>query len=385
MSSIIYTLKILIELSLIVITFVFSLKRFLGSHKLYSISQILLITYIVYIVTNAIVITGFQPVTLQWLIRLITFYMVVYNFVKYDRQEDDFHIEYFYTNLSILHAILWIISMFNIEYSFAFSYDRSFARLGGIIIHPSTLSIMSGMLIIIGIYFKFYKKRDENIDILNIILGIVSLIQTYGRVGICIVLIMSFIYIFRYMRRYTKYIIVSIAPLLIIFILFVLITNNNIIEQMIYIVSRGKGITDIVSLNGRKDMWIYFISDILQSDRILMGYGFNTIENIIQLSGQSFSEYAVSTENAYINILLELGSIGITIYTLIITCYFIEFKKGYLKTELNKQRYILNNIIMIILLIDALFLPSFGGLPRLHTFLLMYTLMINTKYYSQKN
>ena len=381
-------LKTLLEFLICIASFIFSIKYFIRMHKIYSIAQFSILIYILYILINNILKNRFGINSLYWWFKYITLYMLIYNFMNKSSKEKDknFNIKYIYIILSVMHSIMWIYSLFGIENVFTLTTVSQTYRFGGIIVHPSTMSVLSSLLLILSIYFKYvctcYSNRYNN---LNIMISLVSLIATYGRIGIIIGMTLSLI-LYINLSKANKKIYLYINIPLVMILLFLLIMNSPENKYwMLKILSRNSGIKDIISLNGRTEIWGYFLNDIIKKNNIIFGYGFNNISLMITNSGLLFSEYAYSMENAYLNIYMELGIIGLYLFFMIIFSYIYELMYNLKYKKYLKKQLLLNIILMLILLTEGMFVPSFGGLPRIQTFIFISIIMINVTYFSDTN
>lgn len=378
-------LKSVIEIGIVIGSFVFSIKFFLKNHKIYTVSQLNLIIYLLYILFNTILLNKFNYSSLFWAFKFLILYIIVYNFVKRASNEDniDFFYKWIYITISILHCIMWIYALIDLKSVFTITTVNQTYRFGGIIIHPSTMSILSSIMLILAIYFKFYRNENYKFHNLNILVSCISLIATYGRVGIFVGIFLSYIYYIRQTNKNKKYILISIVPLFIMLFLLIILTSPQMKTYMINIISRNSGIKDIISFNGRYEIWRYFFNDIVSNNKLIIGYGFGNISSIINESSQTFSKYAFSMENAYLNILVELGVLGICLFSTILINTFIDFIKGRNLFPMYKDQLLLSFLLLLVILLEGLFVPSFGGLPRIQSFILITIILINTSYCSK--
>ena len=226
------------------------------------------------------------------------------------------------------------------------------ARLGGYIMNPNELGMLCGLGISCLIFDLYRKKRKWYVLIKIFIIGY-ALILTKSRSSLVGLLIIIFFHLQRSDNKLLKLgIYVGIAAVIPI-----------AVQKLIM---RKGGIDDILSMTGRMPFWTSLINEGLPREPLL-GFGFMRIDYKDTFSSVH-SYTAHMTHNTFIQVLMNLGFIGLTIalFQLFFTI------RGFTKEEQEKKLMLLG--ILIPVLINSF--TEFGIFGESNYSILFYQLLI---------
>lgn len=219
--------------------------------------------------------------------------------------------------------------------------ERSSPRLVGPLSDPNIFSFYC----IIILFYIFTKTNKNTFDKINLILTTTAVVLSLSRGGwLAITVAGSYWYFYNsliqfkkltFEKKLFKAIIVAILTFLGVFIL--LIENNSIRELLI---NRFKNISQG---SGRSEIWVNAIN--IWQENPIFGIG---LGNFRPYSDEMFNR-AVHVHNTFLEILVELGLIGILLYC---TWHLIIFITCIKLTKKNKkyQFLILSYIAMILMM-----------------------------------
>ncbi len=222
------------------------------------------------------------------------------------------------------------------------------------------------IFIVISFLDMLFKKKNKKIYIILFLLGLLALILT-GKRGMliftCITVFLIYIFLsLNDLKHFYKYILIFIISIGGIIILLKNIPQTSIIMNKFLFLSRDNDI-----LNGRQELWNKSMQ-IFDNNKFT-GIGIGTIADII-------GDYS---HNVYIQIMAEIGIIGIFLYILAVfkslECSIKKLKKYNSEIEAKRKKiyYILFSISMQTIFI---FYSCTGNPLYSHIFLMPYLLSI---------
>lgn len=282
----------------------------------------------------------FEQSILQYLMYFTTFVFVLFIYLTSKTVSIN-------NILSITLPLVIIIFIFGIVLDYPmfwrYTYSDNYSRLGGIILNPNELGMLSSISAIIC-YDKF--NRKSNIYLLFFCVSLVTLYYTYSRSSM-IALTIALIF---YSIKNKKYLNIISAVIICLF-LFKDIFN--------IILPRSEVISDVVTLTGRSEIWITAITKIIP-DNFFFGTGFQNFP------GTNYGIAALMAHNTFIQLFVGSG-------------FFIFLAGLYLvKLVLNNQSGVFY-LIFIILLINSLTEFGFYG-PFNHSVFLFIFLLFKSKH-----
>lgn len=229
------------------------------------------------------------------------------------------------------------------------------ARLGGYLMNPNEL----GMLAVIGIaglIFDIYRNHNRWFTVLKIIILFYALIATGSRSS----LIGAFLIVGFHIKQSTN---VKLKILIVAAMIFVM-------PYTVYKVVLKDGDTDrieeVLSMTGRLPFWKGLIFEGLPREPLL-GFGFMRIDYTEYF--QSTHTYAAKmTHNTFLQVLMNLGFIGLTIIIFQIIFTFISISKE------NKEKKLMLYSMLIPLFINSF--TEFGIFGESNYGILFYQLII---------
>ena len=213
----------------------------------------------------------------------------------------------------LLISIGFLIGIFvNGDLFYRQTHDGVISRLGGFIINPNEL----GMLAVLGAVMGFVElldKRPKSINALVIIACVIVLLLTQSRSSLSAFLLIVGIYILRTGNLkvifFSSFTAVLLLPILI---------------QTI-VVKQGD-MQEVMSLTGRMPFWTDLIAEGFPK-RPLLGFGFMCIsEGDYFYSTHAYA--AKMTHNTFIQVLLNLGLVGVFVCLLQMTATFATIVKS---------------------------------------------------------
>lgn len=174
------------------------------------------------------------------------------------------------------------------------------ARLGGIIMNPNELGMLAGVGIACLI-FDLYRFNNKTFTIIKILVIFYALFMTGSRSSLIGVLLIIFFHINQTKRQGLKLAIMGM----------VLLVMPFVINQIILKGGDKERLEEILTLTGRLPFWQALITEGLPREPLL-GFGFMRID--YKEFFQSTHTYpGKMTHNTFMQVLMNLGFIGITI------------------------------------------------------------------------
>lgn len=228
------------------------------------------------------------------------------------------------------------------------------ARLGGFLMNPNELGMLCG-LGVAGLIFDFYRRHNMVWTVIKLLILFYGLFETGSRSS----LIGAFLIIAFHLNQFNNLkmkvaiitIIMSVAPIAI---------NKIILKD-----GDPERLEEIMTMTGRLPFWTALINEGLPREPLL-GFGFMRID--YTESFQSANTYAGKmTHNTFMQVLLNLGFIGLTIVVFQMIFTFRGIKK-----ESNEVRLMLY-CMLIPLIINSL--TEFGIFGESNYGILFYQLI----------
>jgi exopolysaccharide production protein ExoQ len=197
-----------------------------------------------------------------------------------------------------IHSLWFIVgSILDPDFYYRTTHGGTVARLGGLIINPNEL----GLLSLMGIgcaYIELLNNKNKKFQIVNILTMITVLLMTQSRSSLISFFILSAIYLFLTNNYYIKFSAIIIA------ILVTPILFNTIIIK-------DGDFEEVASFTGRKEFWADLVNEGFP-ERPILGRGFMSIaENKWNNNYESTHSYTASMcHNTYVEVLTNLGLVG---------------------------------------------------------------------------
>lgn len=206
------------------------------------------------------------------------------------------------------------------------------ARLGGIIMNPNELGMLAGVGIACLI-FDLYRFKNKTFTIIKILIIFYALFMTGSRSSLIGVLLIIFFHINQTKRQGLKMAIIGA----------VLLVMPFAINQIILKGGDKERLEEILTLTGRLPFWQALITEGLPREPLL-GFGFMRID--YKEFFQSTHTYpGKMTHNTFMQVLMNLGFIGITI--VLFQVFFTI--KGFFNEDKENKLMLLGNLIPIII------------------------------------
>ena len=223
-----------------------------------------------------------------------------------------------------------------------YTYSDNYMRLGGMILNPNELGMLSSISAIICFY-KF--NRKSYIYLLFFFISLFTLYYTYSRSS----MIASVIVLVLYNIKNKKHLNIISALSVCVFFM------EDILKV---ILPRSEAISDVATLTGRSEIWITSITKIIP-DNFFFGTGFQNFPGI------DYGIEAIMAHNTFIQLFVGSG-----IFVFLAGLYLV-------KLVLNNQSGIFY-LITIILLINSMTEFGFYG-PFNHSVYLFIFILFKTK------
>ncbi|MDX2172770.1 MAG: O-antigen ligase family protein [Bacteroidota bacterium] len=206
------------------------------------------------------------------------------------------------------------------------------ARLGGYIMNPNELGMLSGVGVACLI-FDIYRDQNKVLTIIKLLIIFYALYMTGSRSSLIGALLIIFFHINQSKNKNLKYAI----------IIGMLIITPIAINKIIFKDGDSSRIEEVMSMTGRLPFWTALISEGLPREPLL-GFGFMRID---------YKEYFQSTHtypgkmthNTFMQVLMNLGFIG---FTIVLFQLFFTIK-GFLKEEKEKKLMLIGILIPVII------------------------------------
>jgi O-antigen ligase len=206
-------------------------------------------------------------------------------------------------------AIVWLVLPFasSLAYCSEDAAPGSAPRLGGVVIHPGDLALLSSIVFFHTLLFFGGWHR-----IFGCGLALLTLSLTYGRGAQIVFLISLFVYLI-FLSKKTALQWVSIGLLL-------ATAGSGLMFQdnLVKYISRGQSVSDVSSLSDRTVVWQASLSAITQ--RPLLGYGFIIgARNALRDQWHSTHWIPPHAHNEYLQAMLSGGAVALAI---VVVLYF---------------------------------------------------------------
>jgi exopolysaccharide production protein ExoQ len=229
------------------------------------------------------------------------------------------------------------------------------ARLGGIIMNPNELGMLAGVGIACLI-FDLYRFKNKTFTIIKILVIFYALFMTGSRSSLIGVLLIVFFHINQTKRQGLKLAIIGM----------VLLVMPFAINQIILKGGDKERLEEILTLTGRLPFWQALITEGLPREPLL-GFGFMRID--YKEFFQSTHTYpGKMTHNTFMQVLMNLGFIGITI--VLFQVFFTI--KGFFSEDKENKLMLLG--ILIPILINSF--TEFGIFGESNYGILFYQILI---------
>lgn len=229
------------------------------------------------------------------------------------------------------------------------------ARLGGIIMNPNELGMLAGVGIACLI-FDLYRFKNKTFTIVKILVIFYALFMTGSRSSLIGVLLIIFFHINQTKRQGLKLAIIGM----------VLLVMPFAINQIILKGGDKERLEEILTLTGRLPFWQALITEGLPREPLL-GFGFMRID--YKEFFQSTHTYpGKMTHNTFMQVLMNLGFIGITI--VMFQVFFTI--KGFFSEDKENKLMLLG--ILIPILINSF--TEFGIFGESNYGILFYQILI---------
>jgi O-antigen ligase len=252
------------------------------------------------------------------------FISVVYHIRK--NKVLEFNIEsLFVISITLVSLIFLIGSFLNPDFFYRGMRGGEEQRLGGYIMNPNELGMLSNIALGLGLT-RTFRKLDLK-SILIILINAFVVFETGSRssvIGLLLMLVFLLFYLGK-PRHYLLYGIASVVPAY-------LLTGKIILKT---------GFEEVLSMTGRIPFWKALIDESF-SLRPILGNGFMRIADSDYF--MSFETYSgAMAHNTFMQVLLGLGIIGLI---LVLIQFFLTLRNAY--KHLNSNVFIISIIIPVV-------------------------------------
>lgn len=237
---------------------------------------------------------------------------------------------------------------------FRLTHGGEEARLGGYIMNPNELGMLAGVGITCFI-FDIYRNNHKWWAIVKVIVIFFALYMTGSRSSLIGAVLIMFFHISQSKNQKLKVIVIA-------GVLFVLpVAVNKMIQT-----DDGERLEEVLSMTGRLPFWTALITEGLPREPLL-GFGFMRID--YKEYFQSTHTYAGKmTHNTFIQVLMNLGFIGLTLVIFQMIFTVIGFNSE------NREKKLMLFGILIPILINSF--TEFGIFGESNYGILFYQLLI---------
>ncbi len=247
--------------------------------------------------------------TIETMIFSFLFYQIIMIFEAAYGVQRSFYTRILTRSILIV-GLAFIIGMFvNPDLFFRGTHGGEVQRLGGFIINPNEL----GMLAVLGgamAYIELLNKQNRGYNYIAVINAIAVLLLTQSRSSLGAFVLVSGIYILLMDNYFIKVSIITVGVLVAPVVLNTIVFKQGDVEE-------------VMSMTGRLPFWTDLITDAFPQ-RPILGYGFMRISpNTFDDKFESIHAYAASmTHNTFVQVLINLGLVGVFIVILQMTTTF---------------------------------------------------------------
>ena len=224
----------------------------------------------------------------------------------------------FVVNRSIfLMAIIFLIgSQVNPDFFYRTTHGGNVFRLGGLIINPNEL----GLLSIIGItlsYVEIYFDKNKVYNFIALVACLTMMLMTQSRSSLFAFLIISGFYLLISKNYYLKILAVGVS----------ILALPVVINKIVF---KEGNVDEVTSLTGRTEFWADLIMEAFPLSPIC-GFGFMSIStNTFYNKYISTHSYQASmAHNTFVEVLINLGLVGafICLLQMLLTFFAIAISK----------------------------------------------------------
>jgi len=228
---------------------------------------------------------------------------------------------------------IFVVGMFvNPDVFFRLTNGGEEARLGGYIMNPNELGMLSGVGVACLI-FDIYRNQNKVWTIIKLLIIIYALYMTGSRSSLIGALLIIFFHINQSKNKNLKYAIIA----------GMLIITPIVVNKIIFKDGDSSRLEEVMSMTGRLPFWTALINEGLPREPLL-GFGFMRID---------YKEYFQSTHtypgkmthNTFMQVLMNLGFIG---FTIVLFQLFFTIK-GFLREEKEKKLMLIGILIPVII------------------------------------
>lgn len=251
--------------------------------------------------------------------------------------------------------LIFVIGMYvNPATFFRMTHGGEEARLGGFIMNPNELGMLSGVGISC-LLFDIYRKHFRVFTILKILVLLYGLVMTGSRSSTGGVLLIAFFHI-----NQSKSIKLKLGMYL------GAVAVIPVMVQQLW-VKAGSGMGEVLTMTGRLPFWSALINEAFPKEP-WFGFGFMRI--YYTETFQSVHTYAGHmTHNTFLQVLMNLGIVGFTL----VLFQIIFTIKAFSKTE-DKEKKLMLTGILIPVIINSF--TEFGIFGETNYGILFYQLLI---------
>lgn len=259
-------------------------------------------------------------------------------------------------NTAFLLLAIFVVGMYADPATFfRMTHGGEEARLGGFIMNPNELGMLSGVGISCLI-FDIYRKNNLVFTIIKIAVIFYGLVMTGSRSSTVGVLLIAFFHI-----RQSNNVKLKLAMYLGAIAAVPVAVNTMMIKE------NGGGVDEVMSMTGRLPFWTALINEAFPKEP-WFGYGFMRIYYTDTF--QSVHTYAGHmTHNTFMQVLMNLGLVGFTL----VLFQMIFTLKGFFNNP-DKEKKLMLMGILIPVLINSF--TEFGIFGETNYGILFYQLLI---------
>lgn len=275
---------------------------------------------------------------LQWFMTFQSFvfgYFFIKSILLLDIYFPGHHIRLYHMlgNSAFILISIFVAGMFiNPDVFFRLTNGGEEARLGGYIMNPNELGMLCGVGVACLI-FDIYRNKNKWWTIFKLLVIFYALYMTGSRSSLIGALLIIFFHINQSKNKKLKYVIIGA----------VLIIMPVAVNKIILKDGDSKRLEEVMSMTGRLPFWTALINEGLPREPLL-GFGFMRID---------YKEYFQSTHtypgkmthNTFMQVLMNLGFVGLTI--VLFQMFFTL--SGFKKEEKEKKLMLFGILIPIII------------------------------------
>ncbi len=220
-----------------------------------------------------------------------------------------------------LFSLTYLISPYLKDYMIILPLENNLTRFMALFVHPNVFAMFSEVLLSLLAYFIISKKGNHNDIFLFAAIAFLGLLTFSKTYLIILFIILAFLTIWCFTQNSKKTILVLIYTLSLALLVCLILPNviSNFLNRFLENISESVSFKDFLNklTTGRVDLWIEYLSYIFNNPLVLFfGRGFGAQRlNLL------------STHNAYISIIYQLGIVGTILFVQVLFIIFREFFK----------------------------------------------------------